>query len=32
MALLLMIVGHVVRVVRHRKAADQTDVPPRMWG
>ncbi len=30
--LLLMIVGHIVMVARHRKAADQTDVLPRMWG
>ena len=29
---LLMIVGHIVMVARHRKAADQTDVLPRMWG
>jgi hypothetical protein len=25
-------VGHIVMVARHRKAADQTDVLPRMWG
>ena len=30
--MLLMIVGHIVMVARHRKAADQTDVLPRMWG
>jgi cytochrome b561 len=30
--LLAMIVGHIIMVIYHRKAAGQPDVLPRMWG
>lgn len=30
--LLAMIVGHIIMVIYHRKAAGQPDVVPRMWG